>query len=234
MRAPLSRQADLSLRQYILDQGLGPGDALPSEGELATRLEMGKTSIREGIRRLETLGIVEVRHGRGLFVGRFSFAPLIEQLPYSLAMDSVPFRDLLQVRRALEEGLVVQAAARLTEADLSTLDDLVAQMRTGSQDGRVPPDVDRAFHLALFAPLGNRFVSELQEVFWDIFHRAVEHVPARPGLHTADDHANIVTAIRSGDALRMTRAIADHFADIEAVVEDLVVGAAQGADRTPA
>jgi DNA-binding FadR family transcriptional regulator len=233
MRAPLSRQAELSLRQYILDEGLNPGDPLPSEGDLAARLEMGKTSIREGIRRLETLGIVEVRHGRGLFVGRFSFAPLIEQLPYSLAMDSVPFRDLLQVRRALEEGLVVQAAARLDEADLAKLDDLVGQMRAGADDGRVPPEVDRAFHLALFAPLGNRFVSELQEVFWDIFHRAVAHVPPRPGLHTAQDHANIVAAIRTGDAMQMTQAIADHFADIEAVVEDLVVGGSQGASRTP-
>lgn len=231
-RRPLSRQAELSLRQYILDEGLAPGDPLPSESELADRLDMGKTSLREGVRRLETLGIVDVRHGRGLFVGRFSFAPLIEQLPYSLAMDSAPFRDLLQARRALEEGLVVQASRRLTEDDLARLDDLVEQMADLGPDGMVRPEIDRAFHHALFAPLGNQFVSQLQEVFWQIFSRAVADVPPRPDLHTVADHARIVDAIRSGDALRMTEAVAAHFADIEQVVDGMVV-TADSARRHP-
>ncbi|MGP7959499.1 FadR/GntR family transcriptional regulator [Sanguibacter sp. A247] len=224
-RKPLSRQAELSLRQYILDEGLAPGDALPSEAELAERLNMGKTSLREGVRRLETLGIVDVRHGRGLFVGRFSFAPLIEQLPYSLAMDSAPFRDLLQARRALEEGLVVQASRSLTETDLAHLDSLVEQMADLGPGGMVRPEVDREFHHALFAPLGNQFVSQLQEVFWQIFARAMAHVPPRPDLHTVADHARIVEAIRSGDPLLMTAAVAAHFADIEQVVADMVVTA---------
>lgn len=222
MRQPLSRQAELGLRQYILENGLRPGDPLPPEAELAGLLDMGKTSIREGVRRLETLGIVNVKHGQGLFVGGFSFAPLIDLLPYSLAYDTVPFRDLLQARRALEEGLVVEASKRLSEANLVALEAIVDQMahRAGPH-GTIPADLDRAFHHQLFEPLGNAFVTQLIDVFWQIFDRASAQLPQQRDHHTAEEHAQILRAIRSGDPTAMTRAVAHHFADIEKVLEEM-------------
>lgn len=63
MRALLSREVGDAIRDYIVEHGLKPGDALPSEGELATLLDVGKTSVREALRRLEAHGVVEVRRG---------------------------------------------------------------------------------------------------------------------------------------------------------------------------
>jgi DNA-binding FadR family transcriptional regulator len=226
VRQPLSRQAEARLRQYVIDHGLGPGDPLPSEAELAQLLEMGKTSIREGVRSLETLGVVEVRHGRGIFVGRFSFDPLIDQLPYNLAVNDVPLRELLQVRRALEEGLVVEASKKLSGQHLDALDALVARMRDEGAHGAVPAEVDRAFHVALFEPLGNRLVMQLIEVFWAAYVKAAEHLhgvhaAARPGgLHTAEAHAAILRAIRSSVPAAMTAAVAEHFSDIQRIASE--------------
>lgn len=223
MRAPLSQQAQQAVRQYIIDNRLGPGDPLPSEGELSTLLDMGKTSVREGVRGLQSLGVVEVRHGRGLFVSEFSFAPILDQLPYRLMIDDVPLRDVLQVRRALEEGLIVQAGAQLSDDldALDALDALVERMRTESVDDVVPAEIDNAFHQGLFRGLGNPLVLQMIGIFWTIFDRAAVGTPDLSVHHTADDHAAIVDAIRGGDPDAMRAAVAHHFADIERNVGSL-------------
>jgi len=215
MRALLSHETGAAIRAFIVERGLRPGDALPSEAELAALLDVGKTSVREGLRRLEAHGVVEVRRGKGLFVGTFSFGPLIEQLPYGLQADSVPLAQLLQTRRALEEGLIGEVAKVITDDELTHLDALVEKMRANAEDGRVPAEVDQAFHQALFAPLHNPFVLQLIDVFWTIFGKASDHVVHELRRPTAEDHAAIVDALRSGDRAAMTGAVARHFEDLQ-------------------
>jgi len=215
MRTLLSREVGDAIRDLIVDRGLKPGDALPSEADMASLLDVGKTSVREALRRLEAHGVVEVRRGRGLFVGAFGFEPLIEHLPYGLQANNVPLRQLLQARRALEEGLVCEVAKVISGAELDRLDDLVRQMRARAEDGHVPADVDQEFHQALFEPLGNPFVLQLIDVFWSIFRRGSDHVRLELRRPTADDHAAIVEALRSGDRSAMTDAVARHFEDLQ-------------------
>jgi DNA-binding FadR family transcriptional regulator len=215
MRALLSHETGDAIRAYIVEKRLKPGDPLPSEAELATQLDVGKTSVREALRRLEAHGVVEVRRGKGLFVGTFSFGPLIEQLPYGLQADNVPLLQLLQTRRALEEGLISEVAKVITEADLQLLDDLVGKMRVNADHGRVPAEVDQAFHQALFAPLDNPFVLQLIDVFWNIFRKAADHIVLDLRRPTAEDHAAIVDALRSGDRTAMTKAVDRHFEDLQ-------------------
>jgi DNA-binding FadR family transcriptional regulator len=215
MRALLSREVGDAIRNLIVERALAPGDVLPSEAELAELLDVGKTSVREALRRLEAHGVVEVRRGRGLFVGAFGFDPLIEHLPYGLQASNVPLRQLLQARRALEEGLVCEVAKVITADELDRLDGLVTEMRARADDGHVPADVDQEFHQALFEPLANPFALQLIDVFWSIFRRASDHVALDLRRPTADDHAAIVDALRSGDRVAMTDAVARHFEDLQ-------------------
>lgn len=217
MRQPLSQQAENLIRELILERGLRPGDPLPSEGEIAKSLEMSKPTVREGVRRLETLGVVEVRHGRGLFVGALSLDPIVKHLPYTLTADQVPLADLLQVRQSLEAGLVASVIPLSTPAWLQRLDDMVQQMYETETTGSVDPVVDQQFHLALFEPLGNRLVLQLIDVFWQAFTRASESLP-RTGGHTAADHAAIVDSIHDADPEAAVRAVRDHFADVVDIV----------------
>jgi DNA-binding FadR family transcriptional regulator len=230
VRIPLSHQAQQRIREYIQDHDLTPGDALPSEGEFCRMLEMSKATVREGIRRLELLGVVEVRHGLGLFAGQFSLDPVLDALPYQLRVDDTPLHEILQIRAAIEEGLIVQASQAMTSANLDALDALVDEMRSTSRNGEVPPDVDRAFHLAVFEPLGNVLLDRLINTFWEIYARfpAIEKAPINH--HAVEDHAEIVAALRSGDHERMTRAVAVHFAPIQSTVE-LSAGASLEEDR---
>lgn len=218
-RLPLSHQAQRAIRQHIIDQELRPGDALPSEGEFCQTLDMSKSSVREGIRRLETLGFVEVRRGRGLYVGAFSLRPVVDALPYGLTVNDTSLREILQIRAAIEEGLIVQASKELSEHQLAELDQLVAQMRGKSREGEVPRGFDRAFHLALFSPLNNQMLNQLIETFWEVHARFAASAPAPINHHAVEDHQEIIDAIRSGDDQRMTRAVAVHFAPIQSTVE---------------
>lgn len=214
-RVPLSHRAENLVRQYIIDNRLRPGDPLPSEGDFCVLLDMSKASVREGLRRLELLGIVEVRHGRGLFVGAFTLDAVVDALPYQLRVDETPLREILQVRASMEEGLIFQASQLMTDEHLKHLDHLVAQMRERSVAGEVAADVDRAFHLALFAPLGNSLLLKLIAVFWDVYDRFATSETTQINIHAVEDHAEIVNALRSGEHDRMTRAIALHFAPIQ-------------------
>lgn len=214
MKSPLPQQAQRAIREYIVTHRLGPGDPLPSEGEFAQRLEMGKTSVREGISALESMGVVEVRHGRGIFVGAFSFDPLLEHLPYGLMVDNIRLREVLQVRQALEAGLIEEAARRLTADDLVQLDRLVERMRTEAVGDVIPFEIDRTFHLNLFAPLEDSLVDNLIDIFWTVYQNASHSVGRHAVLHTAEDHANILAAIRSDDPEAMRQAVVLHFADI--------------------
>lgn len=195
-----------------------PGEALPSEGRFCELFNMSKASIREGIRSLEMLGIVEVRHGRGLFVGSFTLGPMIDALPYQLRSNDTPIREILQVRSALEEGLIARVGEVVTDDDLEVLDGLVERMRETSVEGEVPAEVDRDFHLTLFRALGNALLNQLIETFWEIYARFAAHEVQPVNEHAVEDHAEIVAALRSKDPARMTRAIAMHFAPIQSTV----------------
>jgi DNA-binding FadR family transcriptional regulator len=231
MRVPLYRQAQEAVRQYVLDHGLSPGDPLPSEGELAEQLGMSRASMREATRSLESLGVIEARHGTGLFVGKFSFGPILEHLPYSLMLDGAAFEEVLEVRHALEEHLIVKISKVLTEQDLSDLDEIVEQMREQQVGGQPPPELDYAFHRRLFAPLGNHLVLDLIDLFWQLYNRIGAELPEK-NPHAVEIHADIVTALRSEDPQRLAEAVNQHFAGIEHSVEASHVDDESEADAT--
>lgn len=112
-RIPAYRQAQTAIKQYIEDHHLQPGDPLPSEGQLAKDMGMSRLSLREGVKTLEAVGILEARQGEGIYVKAFTFDSIFENLPYSFASDGQSLRDLLQVRTALEEGLVGMVASQV-------------------------------------------------------------------------------------------------------------------------
>ncbi|NEE03138.1 FadR/GntR family transcriptional regulator [Phytoactinopolyspora halotolerans] len=207
------RESQARLRAYIEDHGLAAGDALPPEGKLAEELGISRLSLREATRSLQTLGVIEARPGRGLFVSDFSFRPILEQLPYGLAVGGAALSEVLVVRQALEEGLIEVAAKHLGPDDWDELDALVDEMARCEADGEPVAPVDRAFHRRLYEPLGNRLVSSMIDLFWELLHRLSDSVPEIPDRrHPADVHRRIVTALRAGDGL--TDAMRGHFVHI--------------------
>ncbi len=209
--------------QLILDRRLGPGAPLPTEAELMEDLGVSRNSVREALKALQALDIVEIRHGYGTYVGQASLAPLVDGLTFrTLARhddDTGALAEILQVREVLEEGLVRRIAGTVTEAELDALDAVVARMEAAVRAQRPFPELDREFHELLYASLGNAFVPQLLGAFWTVFRRVAgargwTDDPA-PEV-TVRRHRDIVTALRAGDAEGAQRAMAHHFRGIEA------------------
>lgn len=167
---------------------------------------------------LEAVGILEARQGEGLYVKAFSFDSIFENLPYSFAVDGKSLRDLLQVRTALEEGLVGMVVTRTTPAQLARLEELVGEMLTKAAAGETFEGEDRDFHRVLYAPLENPFLDRLVELFWEVFHRLNGNADVSLWNleQTARDHQALLDALRVGQAQQVTAAMHTHFQQIHA------------------
>src|SRR5262245_44382404 len=110
----LYKSVQEEIKAYILEHGLKAGDPLPPETELSQQLYVSRNSVREAVKSLEALGILEARPGAGLFVRAFSFDPLLENLGYGLLFDLKQLSDLLEVRALLEIGMVPRVVKMAT------------------------------------------------------------------------------------------------------------------------
>ncbi|NDE73452.1 MAG: FadR family transcriptional regulator, partial [Betaproteobacteria bacterium] len=170
-RLPAYQLATTEVKRYIEQHQLKGGDPLPSEAVLCEELGMSRASLREGLKSLESLGIIRTRHGEGVFVAHFSFDPILHNLPYSIAAQGSSLRELLQVRCALEVGMISQVVANIGPSDIDELSDLAQQMLQCSERGESFAELDRAFHAALFRCLDNTFLLSLVDLFWQVFNR---------------------------------------------------------------
>lgn len=220
-KIPAYRQAQTAIKLYIEEHDLRPGDLLPSEGQLAKDMGMSRLSLREGVKTLEAVGILEARQGEGLYVKEFTFDSIFENLPYSFAADGKSLRDLLQVRTALEEGLIGMVAAKTTPVQLECLDSLAQRMLAKAKAGETFEEEDREFHLALYRALENPFLNRLVELFWEVFRRL--HGSAGITLwnleQTAQEHLNIIAALKTGQATQAAKAMHLHFQQIHERLE---------------
>lgn len=208
------------IKRLIVDRRLPSGAPLPTETELMELLGVSRNSVREALKALQAMGIVEIRHGFGTYVGPMSMAPMIEGLIFRTVAGHYRGEDsllqLLELREAVETGLIARLAGRIPAADLDALDAIVRRMEAEAAEGAVHAETDRAFHAALYGSLDNTLLSEVLEAFWDAFHRVrtdLVDVPTDP-RETLAQHRRILESVRSGDALRAEEAIRDHFCNI--------------------
>ncbi|SDK60902.1 DNA-binding transcriptional regulator, FadR family [Streptomyces indicus] len=222
-RRLIGGQIRREIMQLILDRRLRPGTPLPTESELMESLGVSRNSVREALKALQALDIVEIRHGYGTYVGQASLTPLVDGLTFrTLAQvddDTHALGEILQVREVLEEGLIRRVAQILTDAELDSLEAIIVRMERKGAAGEPFPEIDREFHEALYVSLGNELVPQLLAAFWNVFHRVAgvrgwARDPA-PAV-TARRHRDILTALRTRDTELAQRAMADHFRGIEA------------------
>lgn len=206
------------IKQFIIANGFQSGDALPPETELARDLGISRGSLREAMKSLQTLGVVETRHGLGTFVGKFSFDPLIDGLTFQILVsrEKMPraIRELLDLRQILETGLMPRVTDRATPEQIAELDQIVSEMERSAEQGSQFAAEDRAFHDALYTPLGNNLVAQLLQAFWHIFAAVGQESSSRTVLlrETAEEHRAILNAIAAGAGNEAARAMSAHFA----------------------
>ncbi len=211
------RALQTDIMNLILERRLSPGDPMPTEAELCEELDIGRNTLREALKVLQALGVVEIRHGFGMFVAPSNFDALADGLTFrgrlSLQGTGHEAMELVDIRQALETGLIGAAMAEMTSADLDDLEHLVAGMEARAGDGEAFSDLDEAFHRRLYSALDNRVLAQLMGVFWQVYSQIHHEVGQSdtPLVDIAAKHRAILDAVRSGDAALAANTLTDHF-----------------------
>jgi DNA-binding FadR family transcriptional regulator len=219
-RAPLHQIVQHEIRNYILKEELRPGDPLKPESELARLFGVSRNSVREAVKALESTGVLETRRGSGVYVRDFSFAPLLDHLPYGLMRDRRALRELAALRKTLETALITDAMHAMTPESMAALRETLATMRELAERGESFAEQDRQFHQLLFRDLGNTMLLRLFDLFWQAFHAASPPARGRTPMDAYHGHAAILDAIGTGDPDRARTAIQDHYIGIESKLAD--------------
>jgi GntR family transcriptional repressor for pyruvate dehydrogenase complex len=208
-RPRLYEQVVERLREYVTAEGLKAGDRLPPERDLADRLGVSRTSVRQAIVALEVQGLVEVRHGGGTYLlrDRLNAEPLETMIDRRRRLP-----DVLDARDALETKLAALAAMRRTDQDLAEIDAALAAMAKAVDRGDLGVDEDQLFHAAVTAAAHSTLLADfMAEISLSIAESRTESLrqPGRPA-RSLEQHRQVAEAIHAGDAEAAARAMHAH------------------------
>lgn len=223
VRAPLLHSTvQEGLRDYIESNGLKAGDALPPETLLAQQMGVSRNSIREAIKSLESLGVLETRRGIGVFVREFTFQPLLDSLTFGLGPGLRDIDELREIRRVLETGLIARSVELMSDEDVAELRAVTARMRERAERGEGFAEEDQLFHELLFRCQSNKMLTSLIDVFWRAFYKVSNfaNLANSDPMSTWRDHHEIVEAVAARDADRARARLDEHYRGIMQVVEE--------------
>lgn len=217
---PLHQTVQEEIRNYIIANGLGAGDPIKPEAELARQFGVSRNSVREAVKALESTGVLETRRGSGVYVRDFSFAPLLDHLPYGLMHGGRALRELVALRKALESAMIGEAMAAMRPETEQAMRQVLAEMGRLADAGQDFADQDREFHRLLFRDLGNVMLLQLFDLFWMAYNRAAPEMPGREPAEVYGNHAAILDAVAAGDLGRAQEAVRQHYTGLEDRLRD--------------
>ncbi|WP_220488128.1 FCD domain-containing protein [Tessaracoccus sp. MC1756] len=229
------RQTAQAVKEHILREKLKTGDPMPTEIQLVEALGVSRSNLREAIRSLVTLDILEVRHGTGMFVGRMSMRPLVEALAFKGVVlpgeDFETLRQIVEIRTALDYALAPGIVERMSGHDAPELAGLCNAMTEKTAAGESFAAEDRSFHLKLAEVLSNELYAQLVGAFWDVHTLIAPRlgVPTPRDLdETLDAHHSMLQAALAGDLDAYRDAVDRHYAPLLRVLDSSKKAVASG------
>jgi len=206
--------------ERLILQKLQPGDKLPSERELAEMLGVSRSSIRDAIRSLELIGMVEPRQGAGTVVREISADSVINPLSTLLTRQRQSVTELLDFRKMLEPPLAARAATHASAEEIGEMEEILRRQEQKLQGGQVATEEDSDFHYSVAMASENSVVLKVLDVLMDLLRETRERslqVEGRPQKSLAG-HRRILTAIKRHDPAAAEAAMRRHIQDVEEIV----------------
>lgn len=227
------------VKRMIATGELKAGDRLPIEKDLAAQLGVSRGSLREAVRSLATLGVLETRQGDGTYVTKLDPQSLLRPLEFWAGLqEATQSVDLLAVRRVLETESAGLAAVRLTDEEFDELEAILADIDTGLTSGDLAPehfiDADAEFHRRIARASGNSALAALIDTLMTrtLRGRLWRAITERDSVGEAHaEHRAILAALRTRDAERARIRMAAHLLGVEVfAAEHPVVDAVNDVD----
>jgi GntR family transcriptional repressor for pyruvate dehydrogenase complex len=201
------------LRARIDETALSPGDRLPTEAQLVLELGVSRNALREAIRRLETVGLICVRHGQGMFIGdREALSGCTQLFRSAMAMSGQDLTDLAELRCVIEYHAVRRAAELATPEQVVELRDALERLGCDSQSHEEAIRTDFEFHLKILEIAGNRLMLTLMAIPQELMLSAILLATEMPRAFQSnyEIHRLIWAAVRDGDPDAAEKAMRDH------------------------
>jgi GntR family transcriptional regulator, transcriptional repressor for pyruvate dehydrogenase complex len=206
-----------TIKDMILDGRLTPGQRLPPERAVSEALGVSRPTVREAIRSLQAMNILESRHGSGTYVASLDVEELLGPLQFVLALAEGGLSHLFEVRLLLEPGAAELAARRATPEDVEGLRKCIA--RAEVEAPRSPEafvELDTELHERIVKASGNPLLEHLLAAMSALGRQSRDFTTRLPGVldKTLVEHAAIVAAIADGDDARAREAMQAHIVRI--------------------
>jgi len=211
------------IRGKLQSKPLRDGDVFMTEAQVAIEFDVSRTIVREAVSRLRALGILEGRQGKGLVARRPDLIRLISESVPSLAGSEKDFRDLIELRYALEVGGIELAVSNATPTQIEQLQQIAENFAEAVQSGKdikQQNPLDLQFHTLLLEMTHSTLIAGLNGVLARFFEASVIRsaeagdssgkVSKRHQEETANQHFELVSAIRSRDVERARYVIRSH------------------------
>lgn len=201
-RQSLSDELAQRVRQMIQAGGYRPGDRLPSIAAMARGLGVAHPTLREALRKLEALGMVEIRHGSGVYAGVDDHALLVHNPAFAGGLSRKLLLDLVDARASIEVKAAELAAGHATAAHLARMRELLDAAGRRLESRAAVSEANRAFHREIARASGNPVLRELLDALGNVFHEEQRFVnathAARERFHR--EHLAILGALERHDA----------------------------------
>lgn len=221
-RPDFSRQLSEHILDLIESKGLKQGERLPSMKELASLFSVATPTIREALRQLQAIGVVDIRHGSGVYVKNVTRGIMIAN-PHFGELDSTIVLQLLEARTVIEPDLAAMAAQRADDEDIQRLEVILreAEHLLKGHDDELHT-VNMGFHLEIARISGNRVLSQMFESLIELYSHEQLGILALFNARVQDyeDHLQVFDAIRNHDAAVARERMSNHLRGVMSVVED--------------
>lgn len=216
-RKALTHQVADVLAERILSGELAEGSLLPSERQLGEMLEVSRTVVREGIKALESRGLVRIEHGRGTVVQEPQYGPLADALKALVRRRGHLIEDLLELRKVLEVYMVMRAAERRTDTNLKAMERFLQIMRETPNEPEGYISADLEFHMEIARATQNPVLLVLLEPVSDLSResRRTSFLGPKMVKLRAKQHEEILECIRRSDVEGAREAMSRHLVDTE-------------------
>lgn len=199
------------IKEALIKKELRPGDYLPTENELMKNLGVSKTSIREAIKMLQALGVLEIKRGQGTRIRKHLEGTVIDPLIFQLIIEDEEPRDLVELRMIFEPAYMLLAMEKATEEDIASIQAAHEKFERVIEQARQTVDDDIAFHLAILQATHNLLVIRIGETILQLFRAAmIKSLRSNPQV-ALRDHTKILKAFCERNAHQLREVIIKSF-----------------------
>lgn len=199
------------LKQNILHGVWKAGEHLPSEKELVNQLGVSRISVREGLKQLSSIGLIETRHGEGTFVKTVEAHSYMSEMLPLMVLNRDNIIELIKYRKIIEVGTAALAVERADEADILALEENVLLHERYRDDAERAARIDLEFHLLIAKASRNPFIIKanglIKDIFFTVMAKIVETMGTENGISF---HKRILVAIKARDAEAAQALMTEH------------------------